>query len=265
MESAAADSYLINTRKLDEVRVNEVFYRGGMRQDRHRHHTASFSFVASGRYVERIGRQSHSRTTATLIYHPAGETHAVAFESDVRILSVEFPGVEHWEFPPESLGRSSSHRSALVAWLGSRLEREIVRVDGASSLAIDGIIAEMLTEGSRGRALSEQKSTARWLARVTDFVHDNFTRTLSLVEIAEVGDVHPAHLSRVFRQRMGCTVGEYVRRLRFEYACQRIFSTEAPLCDVAYDAGFSDQSHFNRTFRSRVGVTPYTYRKLHRR
>jgi AraC-like DNA-binding protein len=62
---------------------------------------------------------------------------------------------------------------------------------------------------------------------------------------------------------MGCTVGEYLRRLRFEFACQQILSTETPLCDVANDAGFADQSHFNRIFRIKMGITPYMYRKLH--
>lgn len=256
---------MINTRVLDDARVNEVFYPAGMRQDRHRHHSASFSFVALGRYEERIGRQAHSRTIATLIYHPAGEQHAVAFETDVRIFSVEFRGERISRGMADSLDRGSSHRSALVAWLGSRLGYEMARVDSASSLAIDGIVAEMLMEGSLGNVLSEEKGVARWLAKVTDFVHDNFTCTLSLEQIAQVAGVHSAHLSRVFRQRLGCTVGEYVRRLRFEYACHRLLSTETPLCEVAQEAGFADQSHFNRIFRIEMGVTPYTYRKLHRR
>jgi AraC family transcriptional regulator len=257
------DSYLVSTRVLDVARVNEVFYPAGMRQDHHRHNSASFSFVASGRYEESIGRQVHSRMMSTLIYHPAGEWHAVAFESDVRIFSIDFRGGA--SSTVDSLDRGSSHRSKLVAWLGARLSCEMMRVDSASTLAIDGLLSEMLAEGSRGKVLSAETGSAAWLARATDFVHDNFTTTLSLEEVAAIAGVHSAHLSRVFRQKMGCTVGEYVRRLRFEFACQQILSTEQPLCDVALAAGFSDQSHFNRIFRTRLGVTPYAYRKLHHR
>src|SRR5688500_16274338 len=255
------DSRLISTRVQDDRCINQVFYPAGMRQERHRHESASFSFVVAGRYYECIGRQSHSRSTATLIYHPAGERHSVAFESDVRILSIELRGAND----AKSIDRGSSHRSALVAWLGTRLERELARVDSASSLAIDGIIDEMLDEGSRSQVLLEEKSTSRWLKRATDFVHDNFTSTVTLEEIADVAGVHSAHLSRVFRQKMGCTVGEYVRRLRFEFACQQILSTERRLCEVAHEAGFADQSHFNRIFRTQMGIAPYAYRKLHRR
>ncbi len=199
---------------------------------------------------------------STLIYHPANEEHAVAFESDVRILSVEFRTNDASSMA-DSLDRGSSQRSELVAWLGVRLRREMARSDSASALAIDGLISEMLAEGSRGKVLNEEKGIARWLGRATDFVHDNFRTTISLEEVAQVAGVHSAHLSRVFRQKMGCTVGEYLRRLRFEFACQQILSTERPLCEIAHDAGFADQSHFNRIFRIKMGMPPYMYRKLH--
>ena len=257
------ESRLINTRLLHDRRVNEVFYPGGMLQDRHRHRFPALSFVASGQYQESIGRQNHSRRMFTLIYHPADEKHAVAFESDVRILSVEFRRNGNASGTADSLDRGSSHRSVLVAWLGVRLRCEMARSDSASALAIDGLISEMLAEGSRGKVLTEEKGTAVWLARATDYVHDNFRTTLSLEEIAQIASVHSAHLSRVFRQKMGCTVGEYLRRLRFEFACQQILSTQKPLCEVAQDAGFADQSHFNRIFRTQMGITPYMYRKFH--
>ncbi|HUR97645.1 MAG TPA: AraC family transcriptional regulator [Pyrinomonadaceae bacterium] len=259
-----ADLCLVNSRVLGDRRVNEVLYPAGVRHDRHRHQTASFSFVASGRYEEHIGRNAHSRASSTLIYHPPGESHAVSFESEVRIYSVEFHGQRNWAAVADSLNCSSSHRSELVAWLGARLGREIARVDSASTLAIDGLISEMLAEGSRAKVLREEKRSAAWLARAMDYLHDNFGATFSLGDVAQIAGVHSAHLSRVFRQKMGCTVGEYVRRLRFEFACGQMLRTERPLCDVAFDAGFSDQSHFNRIFRAQMGVTPYAYRKLHR-
>jgi AraC family transcriptional regulator len=264
MEPDPGASYLVNARVLDDRRINDVFYPGGMRQSSHRHRTASFSFVASGRYEECLGRNAQTRSTATLIFHPAGETHAVAFESDVRIFSVEFRRPDAAS-TADGLDRGSSHRSELLAWLGARLGREITRCDSASALAIDGLISEMLAESSRGKVLTEEKRFAAWLARAVDYLHDNFAATLNLDEVAQIAGVHSAHLSRVFRQKMGCTVGEYVRSLRFEFACRQILSTDLPLCEVACEAGFSDQSHFHRIFRSRLGVTPHAYRKIHQR
>lgn len=259
------ESRLISTQALHNCRVNEVFYPAGMRQDRHRHRFPALSFVVSGQYRECIERKVHSREMSTLIYHPADEEHAVAFESDVQILSVEFSINDNASNTAHSIDRGSSHCSELIAWFGIRLRCEIARSDSASYLAIEGLISEMLAEGSRGKVLTEEKGAAQWLARATDFIHDNFKTNLSLEEVAQIAGVHSAHLSRVFRQKMGCTVGEYLRRLRFEFACQQILSTEKSLCQVAHDAGFADQSHFNRIFRAQMGVTPYMYRQLHQK
>jgi AraC family transcriptional regulator len=253
-------SYLINARVIGDRSIAEVFYPAGMKQERHRHDYPSFSFVSCGRYEESLGRQSHLRTAAAVVFHPAGEHHAVSFHSDVRIISVAFIG----DRDMDSVDRGSSYRSGLVAWLGSRMSSELARSDTASSIAIEGIIDEMLVERSRGHALSVEKGSGRWLHRATEFVHDNFTTTISLDEIAQVAGVHSAHLSRVFRERMGCTVGEYVRRLRFEFASRQLLATDRPLCEVAQEAGFADQSHFSRLFRTRMGITPYSYRKLQR-
>ena len=55
--------------------------------------------------------------------------------------------------------------------------------------------------------------------------------------------------------------GEYVRRLRVEIACQRLASSDMPLAEIALAAGFSDQSHFTKTFRHYNGMTPGEYRR----
>jgi len=76
--------------------------------------------------------------------------------------------------------------------------------------------------------------------------------------------VHVVHLARVFRRFHGCTVGEYLRRLRIERAIEELRSTNKPLADIAGNSGFSDQSHFCRAFKLTVGMTPGQYRKSHR-
>jgi AraC family transcriptional regulator len=61
--------------------------------------------------------------------------------------------------------------------------------------------------------------------------------------------------------RHECTVGEYVRRLRVEYACRQFARTGAPLVDIALAAGFCEQSQLTRTFKRVTGFTPAEYRR----
>jgi len=49
--------------------------------------------------------------------------------------------------------------------------------------------------------------------------------------------------------------------LRIEYACHELAASETPIVQIALSAGFCDQSHFTRTFKRHIGVTPTQYRE----
>jgi AraC family transcriptional regulator len=68
-------------------------------------------------------------------------------------------------------------------------------------------------------------------------------------------------LARTFRRTFGCTVGEYLRRLRIERAAEQLVSGDLPLAEIALAAGFADQSHFSNVFRRRTGVSPSAFRR----
>ena len=53
----------------------------------------------------------------------------------------------------------------------------------------------------------------------------------------------------------------YLLMRRLEFARERIHG-ERPLVEVACDAGFADQAHFTRVFKSAFGLTPARYRAL---
>jgi AraC-like DNA-binding protein len=80
--------------------------------------------------------------------------------------------------------------------------------------------------------------------------------------VAESIGIHPVHLAREFRKHYHCTVGEYLRRLRIEHASRKLIESDSSLVDISEAAGFADQSHFGRTFKRLMGITPNGYRAL---
>jgi AraC family transcriptional regulator len=76
--------------------------------------------------------------------------------------------------------------------------------------------------------------------------------------------VHPVTLARAFRRSFGCTVGEYLRRLRIERATEQLAGGDTPLAEIALAAGFADQSHFSNVFRRRTGMSPSAFRRAAR-
>lgn len=258
---------LVRNHRTDELNLCEVIYPPTLSQPRHTHKFASFSFVLKGNYAESLNRKTYSRQAATVVFHPPEESHAVEFENDVQILSVEFSfeRLSKLRQQCEIFDASASCRSERANWLGNGIYREFCRMDAFSMLAIEGLILELLAEASRCRIGANDKNIPRWLIQTKDFLHENFTESFTLEEIAKIADVHPVHLSRVFREKFDCTIGEYVRRLRVEFASKQIALTENSLSEIAHAAGFADQSHLNKTFKTVFGLTPAEHRKISRR
>jgi AraC family transcriptional regulator len=85
---------------------------------------------------------------------------------------------------------------------------------------------------------------------------------MELNHLAQTVGIHPVHLAREFRRFFQCTMGEYVRRLRVESACQEIIKAELPLSEIALKYGFYDQSHFTNIFKQLTGMTPAHYKSV---
>jgi AraC-like DNA-binding protein len=64
------------------------------------------------------------------------------------------------------------------------------------------------------------------------------------------------HLSARFREQVGMPPKTVGRLMRFEYVCRLIERDPARWVEIAYDAGYCDQSHLNRDFRDLAGTTP---------
>ena len=94
---------------------------------------------------------------------------------------------------------------------------------------------------------------------VVEILHAEFCQPFSLTALAQRVGAHPVQLARAFRRCQRVTVGQYVRRLRVDYAMNALAGCDS-LPDIAARAGFSDQSHLGRVFRAATGMTPGQFR-----
>jgi len=142
------------------------------------------------------------------------------------------------------------------------LDNELHINDDASQLAIQALLLETAVEAFRIQT-QHRPFVPPWLTRAKDFIHEQFKRNLTLSDIGAVAGVHPVHLARVFHQHYHSTIAEYLRRLRVESASAAMANRpDASLAMIAASAGFSDQSHFCKTFKRLTRMTPTEYRRL---
>ena len=226
----------VKRKKLADFGLTQTVYPANFKQPRHRHEFASLSFLAAGRLSENHKKKDRVFEPLTLIFHSARKTHAVEYyDRSVHILNIRLHPSFLSRFLSHSklLDSSSSCRSENIVWLGNRLVKEFSQIDELSALAIEGIVIELLVEISRHISPKPKHRSSPWLNQAKEFLHDNFSGSIGLEEVAGVVGIHPVHLSRVFRRQFGCTMGEYVRRLRLEFAERQLSSTTLPLCEIA--------------------------------
>jgi len=111
------------------------------------------------------------------------------------------------------------------------------------------------------KSVAREKSP-RWLQSVRDRLQEEYINVPSLRQIAVEVGVHPTYLATSFQQHFGVSIGEFVRLRRIEQAQEMLADSTSPLSEVALRLGFSDQSHFCRTFKKQTGLTPLEYRRL---
>ena len=249
---------------LPGLTLAEVAYPPNCKMPRHTHDLAHFSLVLHGAYTERYGQKKRSGKPSILVLHPPQEDHEVIFH-DIRTriftVIVKPQWLERINDYTKVLNDPQDFSGGSPVRLATRLYHEFRIMDEVAPLAMEGLALEVLAESARKFAGAAERQRPRWLEQTKEVLHERFSERLTIDYIARTVGVHPVHLSRVFRRNYRCTIGEYVRRLQVEFSSRLLSTSETPLDEIAMAAGFSDQSHFSRTFKSHTGVTPRQYRK----
>lgn len=113
-------------------------------------------------------------------------------------------------------------------------------------------------ESNRGlRRLTRQQ-----IERLQDYIDTHLDRLIRTSELAAAMHLNAGHFTQACKNTFGMTPLAYVSSRRIESACRRMLTTDASLTTIAVGHGFCDQSHFIRTFRRHIGITPQAWRRL---
>ncbi len=94
--------------------------------------------------------------------------------------------------------------------------------------------------------------------RVQDYLEAHFAENVSLQQLAQIANLSPFHLLRLFRKQVGLPPHAYLMQVRVARAKTRL-AAGYTIATVTQETGFVDQSHLTRHFKRIVGVTPGQY------
>ncbi|WP_348772902.1 AraC family transcriptional regulator [Paenibacillus sp. Marseille-P2973] len=96
---------------------------------------------------------------------------------------------------------------------------------------------------------------------VIKYMDDNFSRKISLEELAEVSNFSKYHFSRVFSSIVGMTPYAFLKKRRLIASVEYLLNTDKTILEISMLCGFDSASSFNQAFKQLYGNTPGDVRR----
>lgn len=100
------------------------------------------------------------------------------------------------------------------------------------------------------------------LEKINRHVREHLYKAISIGDLAEALGYSVSHLRAVFRDRLGVSLGRYMRESRLSEAAKLLQSSEANVSEIGERCGFESLYAFSRAFRKAYGLPPRAYRQL---
>lgn len=96
--------------------------------------------------------------------------------------------------------------------------------------------------------------------KAIDFMKNNFGLKITLDDLGKIAGYSPNYFQKIFSQFLQVSPQKYLENLRISHAKIALCEQDKSIIEIAYECGFSSQSHFASAFKKSTGLTPYKYR-----
>ncbi|MEO0423829.1 MAG: AraC family transcriptional regulator [Pseudomonadota bacterium] len=256
-------------RRLPELGLETVRARSARRFDRHTHEQFGIGIVTEG--AQRSASCAgvvEAQQGDVITVHP-GEVHdGASLGSQARAWHMLYldPAVvgDITLDRTEGAGGDYEFRSPVVrsTQLFGQCRQLLTHTAAAPTPdALESLLITVLGDASRRadppRATPSAKASAG-ITRALTLMRDAPGAPITLAELASEADLSRYQLIRGVRAATGLTPHAYLVQCRVHLA-RRLIRDGMPLIDTAQACGFTDQSHLNRAFARRFGLTPGAY------
>lgn len=93
------------------------------------------------------------------------------------------------------------------------------------------------------------------------YMNKHYKETVKLEHLAEQCYMSPNYFHKIFKKALNITPTDYLNRIRMNEAIQLLAEKQQTIKNIAYELGFSDDSHFCRSFKKHYGISPGEFQK----
>ena len=254
-----------------------------------RHSGWEFVYVHSGKVSVLADDMTYLLKTNELVCHKPYEFHSIrpcAPDTSVIIFCFECDGEAMRHFNNKLLTVTKRQREMLldIAQTASEVflpkaPLDIVKDGSMDSVPEPDTVVEQLLKTEieylilslmRGHSTERKKraeSFRQTQQRTTltedikQYLRENLHEQIRLDTLSERYCYSCSSIKRIFREETGCTVIEYLTRLRIDRAKEILLETDASVSAVAEAVGHSSVFYFSDVFKKATGLSPTAYRR----
>jgi AraC family transcriptional regulator len=230
----------------------------------------------AGFQVAYLGRSNRHVVAASgdCCFVPAGHEMLVRCpEGEQRVLACQFdPGALRpyfdWEWTPLKLAECFDINNLQIRSSLSRIAEEVLCPGFATDVVVDAALSTLMVDLHRyfhGSPDTTPRSVGRLAPHkwrlLEDLIHSADPRDTTVERLASRCGFSARHLSRMFRNTTGKTLGDFVAEVRVARAKRRLADRDGLIKEIAYECGFRSQSAFAHAFKRATGQTPQQYRQ----
>jgi AraC-like DNA-binding protein len=106
------------------------------------------------------------------------------------------------------------------------------------------------------------ENESRKLPNFLDYINNNFqNNNLSIEIVSGVTGINQRRIASTIVKTFGCNFKTYVNQIRINESKRLLKESELNIGEIAFKVGFNNQSHFNRVFKSIIGISPSEFKE----
>jgi YesN/AraC family two-component response regulator len=134
--------------------------------------------------------------------------------------------------------------------------------------SVDYLVTSLLIEISEQslsnfQTTKEKTKADKNLVKIVEWLRIHSTDNISVTSVAEQFNYNKDYLSRIFKQKIGINIQEYIHMLKISKAKDMLSSTNIGIKSIAHAVGISDEKYFMKLFKKYEKLTPTEYRKAY--
>lgn len=250
----------------------------------HTHEFIEIVYVLSGEMVHEIDGCRYNTARGDMLFMNYGCTHAFSSESTYTYVNILFSPelmadaviTTQNAFSVLSLSAFNEMRSAqdsgcvrffgkerdeietLIFSMLEEYEEKQTSWETVLGNLLTNLIIKMLRKTELGIGKSEMDGI--WQS-LSEYIDQNLDSRLTLAALAEKCFYNPSYFSRIFKEKFGVSLTEYITRKRLSHAIMLLSESELSVEEIGECVGFPDKNSLYHAFSRYLGTTPGEYRR----